>query len=231
MFSSIFENGTTIGMVALMAGLAIVFGVLYAFIVSLKLRSSKGFFVTAALIPLIISLGFSLLALFLTDATSSNVGRIATIAITLGLVRFRSTNGRAEEMLILIGSVVGGLILGLGYVAYGAIALVVFALLYVLLMATPIFANKKFSQEKLLKITIPETLNYSDVFNDTFKHYLKECEIVGVKTTGMGSMFRLSFRVVLKNPVEEKELIDEIRIRNGNLEISILPYVEDAKQL
>ncbi len=231
MFSSIFENGTTIGMIALMAGLSVVFGVLYAFIASLKVRSSKGYFVTVALLPLFVSLGISLLALFLTDATTTNIGRIATIAITLGLVRFRSVNGKAEEMLLLIGSVVCGLVYGLGYVAYASIGMVVAALLFVLLIDLPIFKNKRFSKEKLLKITIPESLNYSDVFNDTFKHYLKEYEIVGVKTTGMGSMFRLSYRVVLKNMNEEKELIDEIRIRNGNLEINMLPYVEEVKHL
>ncbi len=231
MFSSIFENGTTIGMISLMVGLSIVFGILYAFITSFKLRASKGYFVTLALLPVFVALGISLLGLVLTDSTSTNFGRIATIAITLGLVRFRSANGRAEEMLLLVGSIVCGLIYGLGFVAYASIGMVVFGLLFILLMTTPIFANKKFSKEKLLKVTIPETLNYSDVFDDTFKHYLKEYEVVGVKTTGMGSMFRLSYRVVLKNVNEEKELIDELRIRNGNLEISILPYVEDSKQL
>ena len=100
-----------------------------------------------------------------------------------------------------------------------------------LLSAVPLFKNRKFSTEKLLKVTIPETLNYSDVFDDVFRHYLKEHEMVGVKTTGMGSMFRLSYRVVLKNPLEEKELIDELRTRNGNLEISLLPYIEPDKGL
>jgi len=74
-------------------------------------------------------------------------------------------------------------------------------------------------------------LNYSDVFNDTFTNYLKSYEMVGVKTTGMGSMFRLDYRVVLKNAQQEKELIDELRTRNGNLEISLLPYVEKSSEL
>ncbi len=231
MFSSIFDNGTSIGMVFLMVGLSIVCGVIYSFITSFRLRASKGYFVTLALLPVMVALGISLLALFLTDSTSTNIGRIATLAIALGLIRFRSTNGSAEEMLLLLGSVVCGLVYGLGYVAYASIAIIAFGLLYILFISTTIFTNKKFSQEKLLNVTIPESLNYSDVFDDTFKHYLKEYEVVGVKTTGMGSMFRLSYRVILKNANEEKELIDELRIRNGNLEINLLPYVEKNQQL
>ena len=232
MFNSIFQNGTTIGMIALMTGLALVCGVLYAWIVSRKLRSSKGLYITIALIPMIVGIGISLLSKFMGDSDSTGgVTRIATIAIALGLLRFRSNNGRAEEILLLLGSVVVGFVYGLGYVAYASIAILVIGGLYLLLSAVPLFKNRKFSTEKLLKVTIPESLNYSDVFDDVFRHYLKEHEMVGVKTTGMGSMFRLSYRVVMKNPLEEKELIDELRTRNGNLEISLLPYTEPDKGL
>ena len=228
MFDSIFTNGTTAGMVFLMAGLALALGVAYAFILSLRLRSSKGFFITTALLPLMVSLAISLLGGFLSG-TSETVSRIATIAVALGLVRFRSVNGKAEEMLLLLGSVVAGLIFGLGYVAYGAIAIILFACLYVALSCLPVFKNKRFSKEKLLKITIPESLDYSDVFAESFARYLKENELVGVKTTGLGSMFRLSYRIVMKNPAEEKAMIDDLRVRNGNLEISLLPYEEPEK--
>ena len=232
MFNSVFQNGTTIGMLALTAGLALVAGALYAWIASIKLRSSKGLFITLAIIPLIVAMGVALLDKFMADAdTSGGVTRIATIAIALGLLRFRSTNGKAEEILLLLGSVVSGFVFGLGYAAYAVILTLAVGGLYVLFAHLPIFQNKRFAKEKLLKVTIPETLNYSEVFNDTFTHYLKEVECVGVKTTGMGSMYRISYRVILKNPAEEKELIDELRIRNGNLEISLLPYIEPNKQL
>lgn len=228
MFNSIFANGTSVGMVFLMAGLALVLGIGYALASSVRLRSTKGFFITIALLPLMVSLAICLLGTFLSDA-SVTVSRIATIAVALGLVRFRSTNGKAEEMLLLLGAVIAGLIFGLGYAAYASISLVVFAGLYVLLSYLPVFKNKRFAREKLLKITIPESLDYSDVFTETFKHYMKENELVGVKTTGMGSMYKLSYRIVMKNPTEEKEMIDELRIRNGNLEISVLPYEDPSK--
>lgn len=231
MTNSIFSSAVTVENLLIMGGLALVFGVIYAYISSLRLRSSKGFFVTLSLLPLIVSLGISLLQLFLTDQTSTNVARIATVAIALGLVRFRSNNGRSEEMLLLLGSIISGLVYGLGYVFYASVAEVLFSLLFVLLISLPIFKNKKFNQEKILNITIPESLNYTDVFNSIFDKYLSSNEMVGLKTTNMGSMFRLSYRITLKDLSKEKEMIDELRIRNGNLEISLLPYVEQSKEL
>lgn len=231
MFDSIFKNETSAGLIALMALAALISGFIYSYINSFKIRASKGVFITMSIMPLLVSLGVSVMAMFLTDSSSANIARIATIGIALGLIRFRSVNGTAEEILLLLGTVISGFIFGLGYIAYGAIAMLLISLLFVLLSTAPIFKNKRFSKEKLLKITIPESLNYTDIFNETFNHYLKENEIVEVKTTGMGSMFKLSYRVVLKNPLEEKELIDEIRIKNGNLEITIMPYVDPSKSL
>ena len=83
----------------------------------------------------------------------------------------------------------------------------------------------------MLKITIPEALEYSDVFNDTFARYLKHSELIEVKTTAMGSLFKLSYHIELKAREEEKQFIDELRTKNGNLEISIVPYVGEDKSL
>lgn len=230
MFNSIFQDGISVAMVFLMAGTALVSGILYSIIVSKKLRTSNGVFITASLMPLIVSVAICLLGAFLSSTTST-VSRIATLAVALGLIRFRSAAGTSEEMLILLGSVISGLIFGLGYVAYGVITMVVMACAYVGLSYLPLFKNKKFESEKMLKVTMPESLDYSDVFSVIFEKYLKEVEMVGIKTTGMGSMFKLSYRIVLKDQKQEKELIDELRIRNGNLEISILPYADATTAL
>lgn len=231
MFDSIFQDGVSIAMIALMAGVALVAGGLYAWLISIKLRSSKGLFITTAIMPLIVAFGVAMVNKFLGDSTTGNVARLATLALALGLLRFRSNTGRAEELMLLLGSIVSGFVFGMGYVTYAVILLLLVAGLYLLLSTVPIFKNKRFSQEKLLKITIPETLNYSDVFNDTFARFLKEHEMVGVKTTGMGSMFCLSYRVILKNRDEEKMFIDELRTKNGNLEIGLLPYVEKNTEI
>lgn len=138
---------------------------------------------------------------------------VATFAVALGLIRFRSVNGKADEMVVLLGSVISGLVFGLGYASYSVIFSIPFILLFVLLAMVPLFKNKRFARERLLKITVPESLDYSDMFKTTFEHYLKTYEEVEVKTTGMGSMFKISYKVLLKNDKEEKELIDELELK------------------
>ncbi len=211
-------------------GIALVIGALFTALISLKFRATKGFFITSLLMPTIIASIIAIMAIMLTS-TSTTVARIATIAVALGLIRFRSYNAKAEELLILFTDVAIGLACGLGYVVVAAIVSMIVALAYLLLTQLNLFNGKKFAGEKLLKITIPESLEYSEVFDNTFKHYLKTNELVEIKTTGMGSMFRLSYKILFKNIKEEKEFIDELRTKNGNLEISILPYVIEDKVL
>ena len=214
----------------LLVGITFVTSLVYTLIISLKLRSTKSFFITSILMPMIVTSVISMVALFL-DGTESGAVRIATVAVALGLIRFRSANGRAEEMLVLFGGVAFGLIAGLGYALVAAIIALVLAGLYVLLSMVKIFKFKTVGNEKLLKITIPEDLNYNEAFDAILKTYLKSYELVEIKTTGMGSLFRLSYKVELLVKDSEKQLIDEIRIKNSNLEISLLPYVESNKSL
>ena len=218
-------------LVALMVtAIAFIISTLFTFIISFKMRATKSFFITSALMPMIVAAVISMVAIFL-DNTSSGAIRIATIAVALGLIRFRSTNGRAEELLLLFAGIATGLVCGLGYVIFALIFAIVVAFLFIVLSSTNLFNNKKFNDEKLLKITIPESLEYSEVFSDTFSTYLKTNELLEVKTTGMGAMFKLSYRIVFNDIKEEKQFIDELRTRNGNLEISVLPYVSDSKSL
>ena len=218
-------------LVALMAtAIAFAISLLFTFLISFKMRGTKSFFVTSAIMPMIVAAVISMVSIFLDNSASGAV-RIATIAVALGLIRFRSTNGRAEELLLLFAGIATGLVCGLGYVLFAFIFAFAVAALFLLLTSVNLFNNKKFNNEKLLKITIPESLEYSEVFTDTFSTYLKTNELVEVKTTGMGSLFRLSYRIELNNIKEEKQFIDELRTKNGNLEISILPYVCDNKSL
>ena len=211
-------------------GITLVISLLFTFVISLKMRGTKSFFITSVMMPMIVAAVISMVSIFLDDATSGAV-RIATIAVALGLIRFRSVNGRAEEMLILFAGIAIGLIAGLGYVLFSLIFAIIVALIYFVLASINVFNGKRFNNERMLKITIPESLEYSEVFNDTFMTYLKNYELMEVKTTAMGSLFRLSYRIVFKNNNEEKQFIDELRTKNGNLEISILPYVMEDKSL
>lgn len=218
-------------LVALMVtGIAFIISLLFTLIISLKIRGTKSFFVTSAMMPMIVAAVISMVSIFLDSAATGAV-RIVTIAVALGLIRFRSVNAKAEELLLLFSGVAIGLISGLGYVVFALIFALVVAVLFITLSSVNLFNNKRFNKEKLLKITIPESLEYSDVFSDTFSTYLKSNELVEVKTTGMGALFRLSYRIEFNDIKEEKQFIDELRTKNGNLEISVLPYVDESKSL
>lgn len=211
-------------------GITLVISFVYTLIVSVKLRTSKSFFVTSILMPMIVASIISMVSIFLDDTTTGAV-RIATIAVALGLIRFRSASSRAEELLLLFGGVALGLIAGLGYVVIAAIIALVLSGLYILLSSLKVLKFKTVGTEKLLKVTIPEDLDYNEAFDAILKTYLKSYELVEIKTTGMGSLFRLSYKIELLAKDSEKALIDELRIKNSNLEISLLPFVESNKSL
>ncbi len=207
-----------------MAAVALASGFAYSWLMSFKIRSTRRFFVVTTLIPFVVGV--------VVTFVKGNIG--AGVAIgggVFGLIRFRSAQGSADEIVSILIAMCAGIAFGMGYVAYGVLILLGLAVIAYLLFLLPAFEHKSFSKEKLLRITIPETLEYHDVFDDLFAHYLKEHESVGVKTTGLGSMFRLSFRVQMKDPSEEKAFLDELRTRNGNLEIALLPYADPQNTL
>ena len=223
MFDSIFSSTVTSSEFFTMALVSVASGVLYSWIMSFRLRSAKRFFIVTSLIPFIV-------ATVITFVKGS-IGAGVAIGGAFGLIRFRSAQGSADEIAAILIAMGAGIAFGMGYVGYGVVILVALGALFFLLSLLPIFEHKSAAEDKLLRITIPESLDYTGVFDDTFAHYLRSVESVGVKTTGMGSMFRLSFKIKMKDPGEEKEFIDELRTKNGNLEISVIPYVEQTNQL
>ena len=205
-------------------------GLVYTIIVSYKLHSSKSFFITSVMTPMIVASVISMISLFLNDTTSGAV-RIATIAVALGLIRFRSASGRAEELLLLFGGVAFGLIAGLGYVVIAMIVGLMIAILYVVLSSTNIFHSRRLVVEKLLKVTIPEDLDYQKEINPVISNNVKKYELKEIKTSGMGSLYKLSYRIEYFANIDEKKLLDDIRVKNANLEVALLPYVESNKEL
>ena len=210
--------------------ISFVISFVYTLIVSFKLRATKSFFVTSILTPMIVTAIISMVSLFLDNTTSGAV-RIATIAVALGLIRFRSASAKAEELLILFGGVAIGLITGLGYAMVAVIVALLVSGLYVALSSLRVFKFKRIGDEKLLRITIPEELDYNEAFDPILKTYLKSYELVQIKTASMGSLYRLSYKVELLAKDTEKALIDELRIKNSNLDISLAPYIEDKDTL
>lgn len=224
MFDSIYSASVTAGQFFLMAGIALATGVLYAWLMSFRVRAQGRFFAVAAIIPFAVAT--------IVTFVKGNIG--AGVAIgggVFGLIRFRSAQGTSDEIAAILIAMCGGIAFGMGFVAYGILIMLGLAVLYFVISGVPMFRHKKMANDLLLRITIPEALEYNDTFNDIFKHYLSSVESVGVKTTGMGSMFRLSFKIRLKNPAEEKAFIDELRTKNGNLEIAISPYLNERAEL
>lgn len=172
---------------------------------------SKEYIVTISILPAVVSLIIMLVG--------SSVARALSLAGAFALVRFRSAQGTAKEIVFVFFSMAIGLAAGLGFVIFAPVAAVLICLCLIIICKLP-FGEKKHN-EKLLKITIPEDLNYSGIFDDLFKEYTKTYLLKQVKTTNMGTLYELSYHIILKDDADEKKLIDSLRCRNGNLNISL----------
>lgn len=223
MFDSIYSATVTPVQFFLMAGVSLLTGMVYAWVMSFCIRSTKRFFLVTAMIPFIVAAVITFV--------NGNIGAGVAVGGAFGLIRFRSAPGSADEIAAILVAMGAGIAFGMGYLAYGVIILVFLALVYLLLGKTSLFDCKTAADEQLLRITIPESLEYNGTFDDIFSQYLSKCEKAGAKTTGMGSMFRLSYKILMKNPAEEKAFIDALRTKNGNLEIAVLPCAEQTNQL
>ena len=223
MFDSIYSTIVTPVQFFTMAGVTLITGVIYGWLMSYAIRSTKRLFLVTSLIPLIVAVVITFV--------NGNIGAGVAVGGAFGLIRFRSAPGSSDEIAAIPISMGAGIAFGMGYLAYGVLIMLGLSLIYLVLSKLPIFEHGSMSSDKLLKITIPESLEYGGAFDEVFDRYLSKVESTGVKTTGMGSMFRLSYKIRMKDAKEEKAFIDDLRIRNGNLEISILPYTEQANQL
>ena len=217
MFSTIYSATVTAAEFFTMAGCALVSGLLFSWLMSFKVHSAKRFFTVTALIPFVVA--------SVITFVNGNIGAGVAIGGAFSLIRFRSAQGSADEIASIL------IAFGMGYVAYGVLIMLGLGILFYVLSTVRVFEHKNQAKDRLLRITIPESLEYHDTFADTFSRFLASYENVGVKTTGMGSMFRLSYKVRMKDPAKEKAFIDELRTKNGNLEIAITPYAEDQGQL
>lgn len=223
MFDSIYSGAVTASQFFIMAAAAVVSGIVYAIIMSFRIRSTKRFFIVVALVPFVVAAVITFV--------NGNIGAGVAIGGAFSLIRFRSAQGSADEIAAILVAMGAGIAFGMGYIGYGIVILLALSVLFFLLNFVPLFRHKSMAEDQLLRITIPESLEYNGTFDDIFAHYLKKVENAGVKTTGMGSMFRLSYKVQLKDPGEEKAFIDELRTKNGNLEVALLPYTETQNQL
>lgn len=148
-----------------------------------------------------------------------SIARAFTTAGIFTLIKFRSVPGDSRDLSYIFLSMAVGLSLGLGYLTLAAVITVVICA--VMLIINKFFINKSRQRGKKLRITIPEDLNYDGVFDEVFSKYTAHHELIRVKTTNMGTMLELHYDIVLKSGISEKEFIDELRLRNGNLTIQL----------
>ena len=179
----------------------------------LRNRYTKSFAVTLALLPSVVCVVIMMV--------NGNVGAGVAVAGAFSLVRFRSVPGTAKEICALFLAMGIGLIAGMGYLGFAALFALVMCLAFVIYNCLSLGVEKKTLRYKTLNVTIPEDLDYSGIFDDIFAEYTDSHALTRVKTTNMGSMFRLTYQITLKKTVSEKEMIDKLRCRNGNLEISL----------
>ncbi len=175
--------------------------------------SSKGFIVTLALLPAIVCV--------VIMAVNGNIGAGVAVAGAFSLVRFRSAQGTAREIANLFMAMTIGLLTGMGYVFYALIFELIMIAVTVLYRAMDLGSDKKVELTRSLRITIPENLDYTGVFDEIFEEFTTEHSLLSAKTSNMGSMFKLDYDVVLKSADCEKKFIDKLRCRNGNLEIAV----------
>ncbi len=217
MFDSIFQKSTgnviTTGDIFLALGVALLAGIIFATMCFYKTRSTKSFLMATALLPAVVALVIVLV--------NGNIGAGVAIAGAFSLVRFRSAPGTAKEICIIFISMAAGLAFGMGYLAYGAVFLIAAGAVLMLCETFKIWERKPVLKEKNVRITIPENLDYTSVFNDVFDKYTEKYDLVKIKTSDMGSMFRVDYHIVMKDITKEKEMVDELRIRNGNLEVIV----------
>lgn len=188
-------------------------GLLLAFMYMYRTRYTKSFVVTLALLPAVVCVVIMMV--------NGNVGTGVAVAGAFSLVRFRSVPGTAKEIGILFLAMGAGLITGMGYLGYALLFSIIVSGVSMLYTHLDFGAKKRDALYKTLNITIPENLDYSDVFEPLLAAYTSSYELVQVKTTNMGSLFRLTYNLTLQKEHTEKELIDKLRCRNGNLEITI----------
>lgn len=172
-------------------------------------KSSRSFLLTLAILPAMVQLIIMLV--------NGNIGAGVAVAGAFGLIRFRSVAGNAREIGLVFLATAIGLATGMGYVILAAVFFLLIAAYMLLLTLIGFGAGS--ASERELKITIPENLDYEELFDDLFQKYTKNAELDRVKTTNMGTLYELSYKIQLRDSHETKQFMDEIRTRNGNLTV------------
>ncbi|MBQ5996145.1 MAG: DUF4956 domain-containing protein [Clostridia bacterium] len=209
MLNTIITDTITLKIFLICTGISLALGIGTALVYGFKNRCTQSFAVTLAMLPAIVQIVIMLV--------NGNIGAGVAVAGAFSLVRFRSAPGTAKEIGAIFLAMAIGLATGMGYVALAVLFFVILAVFIIIL--TLVKFGSANEGERSLKITIPENLDYDGLFDDLFEKYTKHCSLEKVKTANMGTVYELQYNIILRQTQIPKDFIDEIRCRNGNLNI------------
>lgn len=212
MFNSVIKSGgLTLNSAIICIVSAVLLGIIISFVHMKSSKYTKNYVVTLAILPLLVATVMIMV--------NGNLGTGVAIAGAFSLVRFRSMPGNSREIASVFFAMAIGIAIGMGQIVFATLVTLIVSVLFL------IFYKTKFGEErsvyKTLDIVIPESLDYEDVFDTIFKKYTNSYELLRIKTTNLGSLYELKYDITLKAGIKIKTLIDEIRVRNGNLKVSI----------
>lgn len=211
MFNSVIDGVLTLESVSICVFVAVILGLLIAYIHMITSKYSKNFVITLAILPLLVAVVIMMV--------NGNLGTSVAILGAFGLVRFRSLPGTSKEIASVFFTMTIGLAIGMGQVIFAGLVTILVGILLIFLNKTN-FGEEK-NKPKILNIAIPEDLDYIDVFKDIFDKYVNSYEIIKVNTANLGSIYELRYEVILKNDIKEQDFINDLRVKNGNLKISL----------
>ena len=223
-FSSVFPSGTStfsLGPFLACTVVSLLLGLLIAWTHTYRNSCTRSFLLTLVTLPAMVQVVIMLV--------NGSIGTGVAVMGTFSLVRFRSVPGNAWEIGSVFLAMAIGLATGMGYLAVAVLFTVLLCGLDLLLSIAGF--GREVPGTRNLRITIPEGLDYEGVFDDLFQTYVKSWEWESVKTANMGSLYRLCYRIVLKNNISEKAFLDDLRCRNGNLEISCSKIASNEEML
>ena len=222
-FTALYSGAGSLTLSAFLAILAsaLLLGLVYALLYRRLEHCSRSFALTLSLLPAVVAMIILLV--------SGSIGAGIAVAGTFSLVRFRSAPGSAKEIVSVFIAMAVGLACGMGYPALGALFTIIICVIYLLFSRLIFAGGMEEDLQKSLLITIPEDLEYAHLFDDIFARYTESAHLIRVKTTNLGSLNRLSYDIRLKRNGEEKEMIDALRCRNGNLEINLAAHSVESE--
>jgi len=219
LFSPIFAGSFTVTDYLLCTFVSLFLGILIALAAGFRSGCSRSFLLTLILLPPIVQTVIMLV--------NGNIGTGVAVAGAFSLVRFRSAPGSAREIAGIFLAMAAGFAAAVGYIGIA----VLFTLILCAVLAVFSLVIGLDSRERELRITVPESLNYAHAFDDIFAEFAPGARLVSAKTTNMGSLYRLRYTLRMKDPEREKEMMDALRCRNGNLEIQLGIAAQHTEEL